>query len=277
MARNHNTQEETPDNAKKQAYSILEMFPEDDDVLKSGDHKAFMQLYASLMILLMTFFIVIYSYSTHSQAKFELAKKSLYKVFETVGLKDARQIISFFKSKVPSTQKATENHRELLISLAEISKRLEDEFGGAEVEIRRFQTKIIIENGKIFDTDQVVFNEVALPVLENIVSYIKKDAYSQIVISSHFASIRYDQKTEASSMKDWHVSSLRAIRIAKYFADNGIAHELISAMGHGNIMPVIYLDKQPGGSNRKNIRIEIIIKKPLIAPEDEYDILITDI
>jgi len=62
---------------------------------KDSGQNAFMNLYASLMILLMTFFIVIYSYSTHSQAKFEMARQSLYKVFETLGIQETREIISF--------------------------------------------------------------------------------------------------------------------------------------------------------------------------------------
>jgi chemotaxis protein MotB len=239
-------------------------------------NKAFMQLYASLMILLMTFFIVIYSYSTHSQAKFEMAKDSLYKVFETLGMKETREIISLLKSKLPSEKASSEAHRELLISLSEITKQLENEFGGAEVEISRFQTNINLQHGKIFDGDEVDFNEGAVEILDKIIKHVKKDVYSEIIIAAHYASIRADQKTVESNRKDWLISSMRAIRIADYFTAEGLDSKAISALGHGNTIPIIDSQKLPGAANEKNNRIEISIKKPMVDPAEEYDIIINE-
>lgn len=259
---------------KKRARPLLDLDKgfEDDD----PGNKAFMQLYASLMILLMTFFIVIYSYSTHSQAKFEMAKDSLYKVFETLGTHETREIISLLKSKLPSEQGSSEPHKELLISLSEITQQLENEFGGAEVEVRRFQTSILLEDGMIFDGEAVEFNEGATAILDNIIKHVKKDAYSEIIIATHYASIRRDQKTEESDRKDWLVSSMRSIKIADYLTEKGLDSSVISAFGHGNTVPAVDFQKLPGAANEKNNRIEIIIKKPMIDPAEEYDIMVHD-
>ena len=114
------------DKTKQNKNSALFLIGENE---KEPVDNSFMQLYASLMILLMTFFIVIYSYSTHSQAKFEMARQSLYRVFETLGIQETREIISFLKSKLPSSSDTDSHHKKLLLSHAEISKELEQKIG----------------------------------------------------------------------------------------------------------------------------------------------------
>jgi chemotaxis protein MotB len=236
---------------------------------------AFMQLYASLMILLMTFFIVIYSYSTHSQAKFQMARQSLYKVFETLGIQETREIISFLKSKLPiSEEKNVKQHKEVLISLAEISKDLQKKFGGAEVDLRRYQTTILLSDGKIFNADEVQFNHEATQILTNIVDYVKKDDYSQIIISAHFSTVAEGVQTAETRRKDWSVSSLRSVKIAQFLVEQGLNPELISAMGHGSTVPLVDKKRSPSANSDENNRIEIVIKKPELPMEEQFDLMI---
>ena len=231
---------------------------------------SFFQLYAALMILLMTFFIVIFAYSTYSQSKFKLAQESLFEAFEALGIAETREIISFLKSKLNVT--SSDDHRQLLISLSEISSELEKEFNGSHVSLRRYETVIVIPDDKVFADDKFVFKKDAHEMLNKIVKYIQKDIYSQIVISGHFTSQYPTATTVKSNRFDWLISSLRAARVAQYFVEKKLDYTRISSIGYGSHHPIYDLDKLPSTKLEENNRIEIIIKKPDAPPEEEREL-----
>ena len=78
--------QESDDDARKRRASLRAMQLLADDSDEEEQHDTFMHLYASLMTLLITFFIIIYSTTFLSRAKFELARESLIKIFETAGI-----------------------------------------------------------------------------------------------------------------------------------------------------------------------------------------------
>jgi len=239
----------------------------------SDEKSSYFQLYASLMILLMTFFIVIYAYSTYSHAKFQLAKESLFKAFETLGVAETREIISFLKSKMTVTQ--TDEHRQFFISLSEISSELEKEFKGCNVNFKRYETIITVPDQQIFIGDRIAFTKDANKILNKIIGYIKKDVYSQIIIGGHFMSAYPNETTVKSNRFDWIISSLRSARIAQYFVDKRLDYTRVSSIGYGNKHPIFDLDKFPSAKLEDNNRIEIIIRKPEATTEDELELYIS--
>lgn len=262
------------ENAKKQkSISMLgSIFDEIED--EEADDTTFMQLYASLMILLMTFFIVIFSYSTHSQAKFEMAKQSLYKVFETLGIAETREIISFLRSKLPfNPNQAADDYQQLYVSLAEITEELEEEFGGCMVDLRRDKTTITIPDGKVFDAGELEFVEGAREILTNIVEYIKKDTYTQIIIGGHYYSALPNTRTKADTSKEWKISSLQSIHVAHEFVEQGLDLARISAFGYGSHHP-LESDVHTSTGLKDNNRIEIIIKKPISEADKNLELVV---
>lgn len=85
---------------------------DDDDGLPEGP--GFMALYTTLMLLLMTFFIVLCSMSASSTDKFKDAKVSINSTMNLMGLNGSRQVLyfmySFLKIKNASVQQALELH-----------------------------------------------------------------------------------------------------------------------------------------------------------------------
>ncbi|MBU1862864.1 MAG: OmpA family protein [Candidatus Omnitrophica bacterium] len=239
---------------------------------------ASMQLYASIMTILMTFFIVIYTQCNHSQTKFKLAQSSLNRAFQTVGLTGSKDIISLIQSKKsPLGKDAEDPNRDLVMSITEIASALEEDFMGCSVDLQRFETTIIIPEGKLFKGEDVTLGKEARQILNNIIAYIKKDIYSQIVISGHYNSTMIDERTVESNRRDWMVSSLRAITVAQYFAKKDLEDKSMLAIGYGNHHPIAhdpYSDALVTDIEQNN-RIEIVIQKPTIDSEDDFELVVS--
>ncbi len=239
---------------------------------KDESDNSFIQLYASLMIILMTFFIVIYSYSSYSRAKFELAKDSLYKIFETIGITNSLEIMSILKSKRPADEDGAKERRKIVISLSEISKSLQKELGGVAVDLKRRETRIIVPDKKLFEKT-LSFSEAGKDILDRIVNYISKDDYTNIIIASHYMKGK-NRNMLVVDDPSWILSTLRAVLIGDYFIKKGIPEDKITAAGFGNLHPLEDDNYYIEGVDVSNTRVEIIIKKPIITNAENYDLVV---
>jgi len=104
--------------------------------------------------------------------------------------------------KQPGTETDGESPRQLLISLADITNELEQQFGGCTVDIKRYETKIIIPEGKVFSGSTFDLDRNAQALLETICAYIAKHDYTQVVIGSHFLGTKGQESTDASNRFD---------------------------------------------------------------------------
>lgn len=244
----------------------------ESDSFSSGD--SFMQLYASLMTLLMTFFIIIYSGSQASQAKFELAKESLYKMFERSGAFDTKQILKYLKVE---PKKDTEKLQKVNVSITEIVKELEDQFKGCPVDLQRYETTIMIPEGKVFKVSSMEFTEEATAILQSILEYIYKNKFSQIILNSYYQSRAPALVTPESVSQDKIFSTLRVMLIAGFLAENGVDYLKISASGHGNMLSESQRSISIGSNISKNNFIEIIIKRPMSTADENLNLIVKDV
>ena len=269
-----NSNEQNDEKEKKQFVGLnYAAFAEEDD---GPDQAAFLQIYAALMILLMTFFIVIYSMTAYSQAKFQLAKKSLHKVFETIGIVNTDNILTLLKSKELHDKKAGQAHRELVISLEEISEALEEDLTGCNVSMKRFETTVEIPEGVIFAADGMELSKKAQKLLDKIIKYVKDDEYTQLVIGAHYFSVLPEEETNETNNNDWMTSSLRALIVAHYCAEKDIDYERLSAIGFGNQHPRAIDTANTSFDFTVNNRIEIVIKRPMVTSQaDDFNLVIS--
>lgn len=235
---------------------------------QESESDAFMQLYASLMMLLMTFFIVIFSHSVTSQAKFELAKESLYKVFETAGVLKTREILLYLQSKMDRQEDQPRETSKVQISLEEVTQKMEEDFYGCEVDLQRYRTSITIPDGKVFKESSIALSSTGKAVAKSIAAYIKKENYKQIIIKSHFMSVIPDKSDKSSERKDWMNSSARSQIIARLLVKEGIDPLKIAALGLGSTQPLDRYITSPNSLPKQN-RTELIIKTEISGADEQ--------
>ena len=257
-SRNGGWGEEDDDKGRSTRVDSLMVFADGE---QEEEGVSFVALYASLMILLMTFFIVIYSYSEPSRPKFEMAQESLERIFDTLGVVETKEIISFLKSKMSFSKQKGDDSRQVSISLEDVKHDLEDKFSGCEVDINMNETTILIQDGKIFSGDKLDYEEHADNILNAIADYINKDKYLYVFINSHYAQEKGIEGEEDHELQSWLISSSRAVMLAKHFADKGVDNVRISAIGFGDKRPAFDEYGNALKNVLKNSRIEVVIRK----------------
>jgi len=272
----HNvTQSSKNDDQNRSRFELLERmnsFHIDNGCEADASEDSFMQLYASLMILLLTFFIIIFSQMTYSQAKFQLARESLHQVFKQIGILHSRDILGDVQIK--SSDQVQKSHKNLYLSLSEISSELEKEFDDWDVEIKSYETIFTIPHESVFHSGEYSIKKEAHDALNRLVKYVKKDSYDRIIINNYYMSTEDHEETAETSQNDWLVSAFRSLAIRVYLMANGLKSEEIVAVGFGNNRP-LPLTYDIENEEVVNSRIEVIIEKHyVVSNEDNVDLLV---
>jgi flagellar motor protein MotB len=90
--------EENKETEEKEAFVPPSVIETDDDDESIPEGPGFMSLYTTLMLLLMTFFIVLVSMGSPSAGEFEKGKKSLQASFSLMGLSGSKEAMFFVYS-----------------------------------------------------------------------------------------------------------------------------------------------------------------------------------
>jgi chemotaxis protein MotB len=223
---------------------------EDDDMPTSP---AWMTTYGDMMTLLMTFFILIMSFSSIEVEKFKAAMGSLKGAFGILG--DSKEVqtdhswFSPYRVSIPrqSVLQYVENLNELIekYQLEEIVEIYESD---GEVLIR-------IKNQVLFDLGSAELKPEFIPILSKITKTIVKHA-EEIRVAGHTDDLPIHS---AKYPSNWELSLDRALNVVRYFVNvEGIHPVKLSAAGYSEYRP---LAPNNSAENRaRNRRVEILLK-----------------
>lgn len=129
------TEEHADGEMSVEAVIVLPETPAEEEEEGLPEGPGFMALYTTLMLLLMTFFIVLVSMGSNSSSKekFEDGKKSIQAAFSVMGLSTNKQVLMFMQSvlrlKSVALQNALELHKDSSTK-RKSSKKKDDEEDG---------------------------------------------------------------------------------------------------------------------------------------------------
>jgi len=213
--------------------------------------------FGDLMSLLLTFFILLLSFSSVQESKFKEAVGSLQ---GALGVLESNQTIPIHKEllmALPSFQDDSDFQEEV-DQLAQQLQQAMLEMGIDEdvvIENMGEAVRIRISNPLFFDLGKADLKPLAKNILNKIIMIIKGKVYD-IKIEGHTDDLPI--KT-AQFPSNWELSAIRAINVLKYFQEAGkINPNELSAVGHGEYSPLV-----PNVSlknRQQNRRVEIYIK-----------------
>ena len=188
------------------------------------------------MALLLTFFVLLLSFSTTSQEDFESAMGALQ---GALGVLDGDPILSSpVKLEIPIVRgEITEARPTLNDAKAEIEKEIRDQGQQENVEVTQGDDGIVIriKDGVLFETGHAELNDEFKSLLSRIGSVVNQ-MKNEIVIDGHTDTVPIN--TEDFKNNHW-LSSARALQVLDYFAGEvGIEQERLSAFGHGSNQPL---------------------------------------
>lgn len=240
---------------------------------KSPEKKAISQewltTYSDMVTLILTFFVLLYSYSIVDNKKFQAIARSLSEALnggkQTVfQLNDNEGDVPIVGEEEPA-QNAAQNelqntqqdaYQEMYNTVINF---VEDNSLGDTVTIREDSRGVIIEfNDKIlFDAGKADIKEDGIPTLMKTCELIRKFP-NPIVIEGHTDNMPI-QNSEFDS--NWELSSARALKVMYFFTDDrGLDPKRFSIAAFGEFSPIA--DNSTPEGRAQNRRVNILIVTP---------------
>lgn len=207
--------------------------------------------YGDIMTLLLTFFVLLLSYSTIQEEEFRQALSSFQ---EALGvLPQERSLIHF--EQVPSVRARPP------IPPREAIKRIRNAIysaglkGQIKVERDREGIRVTIKSPIMFDSGKADLRSGALPVLDELVK-ILIESPNAVVVEGHTDRVPIHTQQFPSN---WELSTARAISVARYMFETGNMNpKRFNVAGYSEYHPVETNETQEG--RQENRRVEILLK-----------------
>lgn len=211
--------------------------------------------FSDLMSLLLTFFILLLSFSTTKQADFEKAVGSLQ---GALGVLAGDPILtSPVKLHVPIVRgDITEARPTLKDAKAEIEKEVEAEAQQENVEIIESEDGITIriKDNAVFSSGKADIKPDILPLLNKIGGVLAR-LPNPIEIEGHTDDMPI--KNEEFPSNHW-LSSARALGVLDVFQNEvGIGAERMTAIGHGEFKPLLDNDSEVNRAANRRVEIKV--------------------
>ncbi len=207
--------------------------------------------YGDIMTLLLTFFVLLISFSSVQEAKFKQAIASFQ---EALGiLPHDRSIMEF--EQIPAVKMGPPIPPEEIIKRIRNSIYMAGLKGEATVSETREGIRITIQSPILFDSGSADLMPDALPVLDELIK-ILRETPNVVVVEGHTDNVPIHTPSFESN---WELSTARAISVAKYLFQKGsLPAERFSVAGYGEYHPIKTNDTPEG--KQKNRRVEILLK-----------------
>ncbi|MFT5534332.1 MAG: chemotaxis protein MotB [Burkholderiaceae bacterium] len=237
-------------------------------------HDRWLISYADFITLLFAFFVVMYAISTVNNGKYQVLSNSLGAAFGTSPIILAPPVRIEPTSAVPRRPPPAERQRiELLrrekdsmTSIArDILSVLSPLVSSGKVRVTQTSRGVSIEiNASVlFAPGEARLTSESDAALTAIARVLSADTHA-IQIEGHTDNLPIDNATYPSN---WELSSVRASSVVRLFAENGVAANRLTAVGHGPNKPVGSNDTPEGRVRNRRVEVLILATLPEIVTE----------
>jgi len=208
--------------------------------------------YGDMMSLLLTFFILLLSFSSIQESKFKQAMESLQTALGVFN--NSESVIEFETMVVP--QEVGGDRSEMLYEFRELEQYLLEQNMDDQVEVAMTADgiQIQIEDEFLFASGTADLEPGTDRILGKIAGFLDGKG-TEIRVSGHTDSVPI---RTARFPSNWELSASRAIAVARELQDTGIDPARMSATGYGQFRPIA--DNGSAAGRARNRRVEIFMK-----------------
>lgn len=224
-----------------------------EDKLSAPGAPAWMVTYGDLMTLLLTFFVIIVSFSTIELDKFRAAIGALRGALQPWA--PALGGPNIIKQQ---TMKMSDSNF-LETAAEEVMELFEEEGMTPNVEVMQMGggIRIILSDPLLFDEGRDELKLAVKPIIMKLVDLAKRIDSREIVIEGHTDDTPINTEKFPSN---WELSAARALRVLKVFSERNYPPDKLVAVGYGEHRP---RKKLPANATREekgvNRRVEIFL------------------
>ena len=216
-----------------------------------------MVTYGDMMSLLLTFFILIVSFSSIQEVEFNKAMGSLKAALGVIPKKGGfqRNFNFFF-----STQ-GEQGMEEVISQVINLKKEIAEKNLEGEVKVTLTDkgAHIVISDPLLFDLGSDELKVGVIPALDIVAALIKKTPGAEIIVEGHTDNWPINNTCFPSN---WELSAARALAVVKYFAfKKGLDPALFAATGYGEYRPLKPNDSDKNRAANRRVEIFVNVKK----------------
>ena len=231
---------------------------DDDD---GGGAPLWMTTFADLMSLLLTFFILLLSFSQLDPVKFKEVSGSIEMAF---GVQKINPVYESPKGEtiINTNMTAKKGYGNLVVKLHEMTESTQAKKAGAEakidIEVFEDYRGIVMRasDGNMFAPGRAELSPTAWPFLDDVISAIEGEKVD-IQVEAHTDNVPIKSKRFETN---WHLSAARSVSVVQYFKEAGkVKPNRLLATGRGESIPIVpNINKRNRARNR---RVEIIFTR----------------
>lgn len=209
--------------------------------------------YADMMSLLLTFFILIVSFSSLQQSKFKQAAQSLQEAF---GILEHQDSMIEFRNPVYPELREDSTDSDVFYEMQEIEQVILENGLDQEIQVELQEEGVLfrIQAPFLFGSGLADLREEPRKILDELSILFRKFPYL-VRIEGHTDSLPINSVRYPSN---WELSAARAVTVARYFQGLGLPPERIAATGYGEYQPIA--DNGTAKGRDKNRRVEIFLQ-----------------
>ncbi|MEB0135713.1 flagellar motor protein MotD [Actimicrobium sp. CCC2.4] len=243
----------------------------DDD---APSHDRWLISYADFITLLFAFFVVMYAISSVNNGKYRVLSNSLGAAFGSAPIRIVPTVPVEPPSVLPGRPPAAERQRiellrrekESMTSIArDILNVLSPLISSGKVRVTQTSRGVSVEiNASVlFAPGEASLTSESGAALSAIAQVLSQDTHA-IQIEGHTDNLPIGNATFPSN---WELSSVRASSVVRLFANNGIAGNRLTAVGHGSNKPVGSNDTPEGRVRNRRVEVLILATLPEVVTE----------
>jgi len=221
--------------------------------------QAWIMTYGDMMSLLLTFFVLLVSFSSLQDRKFHQATRSLQDAF---GAQGDREAAAGTDDPLVSYLRSVTKDPEFLQEVRSMEQAILDQDLAGEVEVRLLDEGVLIELPAplLFPSGGAKIKSKAEPILEQLARMFRKFP-GDIQVEGHTDNVPINSRRFPSN---WELSAARAVAVARNFHGLDIPPTRLSATGYGEFRPVA--DNETAAGRAANRRVEITLALRSDAP-----------
>lgn len=237
---------------------------------KKAISQEWLTTYSDMVTLLLTFFVLLYSFSLVDVRKFAAAAASMADAFNVGSTKSSNEIFDFDQSSgskpIVGEDKESDDNQDN--SNNEASNTKENILSNIKAFVAKnnLSDKVTIKEGSrgiyiefkdkiLFDTGKAVIKEDGIPAIMQISEFMR-NLPNHIVIEGHTDNIPISTEQFPSN---WELSEARAMSVMKYLINNrGLEPSRFSTAAYGEYSPVDTNDTPEGRAQNRRVNILIL-------------------
>jgi len=208
--------------------------------------------YGDMMSLLLTFFILLVSFSSIQESKFKEAMESLQ---GALGVLDKYPTALDFKTRIVPTPRQTDSS-EIYYMIRKVEQYLVNAKldKAVDVSLEKDGVRIRIKDQLMFASGSASLRAAAHPVLDKVAELID-GAGQEVDVTGHTDTVPIHSERYPSN---WDLSAARAVSVARYLQARGIDPRRLRAVGCGPYQPLA--DNATPAGRARNRRVEIFMR-----------------